>query len=57
MSENVWKLKTSDLPLLVELSADNGDIDYLEMKLSKSRQRVISVLISIEFLSQFVVSL
>jgi hypothetical protein len=37
MSEKVIKLKTSDLPLLVELEAPNGYIDYLEMKLTKGR--------------------
>lgn len=35
MSNKIWKLKTTDLPLIVELSAANGDVDYLEMKLSK----------------------
>lgn len=35
MNSKIWKLKTSDLPLIVELSAANGDVDYLEMKLSK----------------------
>lgn len=36
MSNKILNLKTSDLPLIVKLSAANGDADYLEMKLSKN---------------------
>lgn len=36
MPEKILKLKTSELPVLLELEATNGQINYLEIMPSKS---------------------
>lgn len=36
MSEKVLRMKTTELPILFELEATNGNIDYFEIRPSKS---------------------